>query len=295
MAALTLPLLALLSAAAPAAADRAHAEVLPFALALLSEGDDYRAIGELERFSFLAPDAPETFPALLMIGRAYAHGGKAEDGARWLSRLEPLAPTLQLRADLAVEQGYLQLLSGDAPRAIARLTDALHGPLQPALARDSAARARYLLAWAYLFHGETEQAAQTFEDVPLAEAPELARQARSHAVLPHKSPLLAGALSALVPGLGHLYLGLPGIALAALGWNALFLFATWDALHHRLWGVGASLGFLEGLWYGGAIFGAVSGAEKYNRDAQLDDLERLRSQYEVAPASWPPSPVHRAD
>jgi tetratricopeptide (TPR) repeat protein len=291
--ALTLPLLALL--AATPTPDRAHSEVLPFAYALMADGDYYRAIGELERFAFLAPEAPETFPALLTIGRAYELGGKPEDAARWLGRLEPVATTLQLRGELQVEQGYARYLAGDAPRAIATLSDAVHGPLHFSLARDTFARAQYLLAWALLFHGESGSAAAAFDDVPLPVAPDLASAARGYDQLPRKSPLLAGALSALLPGLGHLYLGLPGIGLAALAWNALFVFATWDALHHHLWGVGASLGFLEGLWYGGAIFGAVSGAEKYNRDAQLNYLDALRTRYDVAPMAWPPSAVHPRD
>jgi len=274
---------------APATLDRAHAEVLPFAYALMQEGDDYRAIGELKRFSFMAPPSEERFSALLAIGRAYELGGKGEDAARWLLRLEPLAITPQRAATLAVEQGYAHLLSGDTGAAIASLDLVLHDPaLGSALTRPQTARARYLLAWSYLFHGQSAEAARAFARVDLPESKDLAAAARHYQHLPTKSPALAGALSAVVPGLGHLYLGMPGIALAAFAWNALFGVATYDAFHHRLFGVGAVLAGLELLWYGGSVFGAVSGAEKYNRDAQLNDLDALKKRYDVAPVSWPP-------
>ncbi|MBS2032871.1 MAG: tetratricopeptide repeat protein [Deltaproteobacteria bacterium] len=277
----------------PNGSDRAHTEVLPYAYALMGEGDYYRAIGELKRFAFLAPNTPETFPALLSIGRAYELGGKASDGAAWLTRLRPLAPTAPLRASLEVELGYARFLSGDAGGAMEVLQNVLlTSNMAQSLPAVQRARAQYLLAWSYLFIGQSEPAANAFHDVPLAEAPALEQAARDYATLPHKSPLLAGALSALVPGLGHLYLGLPGIALAAFAWNALFIFATYDAMHHHLWGVGSVLAGLELLWYGGAVVGAVSGAEKYNRDAQVNYLDALRGKYDVAPVSWPPSPIH---
>lgn len=290
--ALACALLAATAHAEGAQTARARAEVLPFAYALMSEGDYYRAIGELKRFVYLAPDAPEAFPAMLSIGRAYELGGKAADGASWIRRLQAVANTPQLRADMAVELGYAQYLAGDTGAAIEQLSDALHAPdLSRGLSSPQRARAQYLLGWAYLFHGQGEAAAQQFADVPLADARTLADAARGYANTPRKSPLLAGALSAVVPGLGHLYLGMPGIALAAFAWNALFIAATYDAFHHHLYGVGAVLTGLDLLWYGGAVFGAVSGAEKYNRDAQLNYLDDLRSRYDVAPLSWPPSPV----
>lgn len=290
--ALCAALLAAVPARAEPAVDRAHGEVLPFAYALMEEGDYYRAIGELKRFVWMSPGSPEAFPAMLSIGRAYELGGKAQDGADWIRRLNAVATVPRLRADVAVELGYAEYLSGDTGSAIAQLTDALQAPdLARGLSVSQRARAQYLLAWAYLFHGQADAAAQRFADVPLAEAPQLAEAARAYDHLPTKSPVLAGALSAVIPGLGHLYLGMPGIALAAFAWNALFIAATYDAFHHHLWGVGAVLVGLDTLWYGGAIFGAVSGAEKYNRDAQLNDLDALRSRYDVAPTSWPPSRV----
>ena len=88
------------------------------------------------------------------------------------------------------------------------------------------------------------------------------------------TPLAAGLLS-VVPGLGHLYLEEYSVGLTALAWNGLFGYAAYESFRHRRWGVGALLAALELLWYSGTIYGAVSGAERYNRDAVLNYLDRL--------------------
>jgi hypothetical protein len=92
--------------------------------------------------------------------------------------------------------------------------------------------------------------------------------------LPEKSPVLAGLLS-VIPGLGHVYLEEYGIAVTALAWNGLFGYATWDTFQKGYHGAGTLLAALTLLWYSGTVYGAVSGAERYNRDARLNQLDAL--------------------
>jgi tetratricopeptide (TPR) repeat protein len=267
-----------------------HEDVLAFAYSLMEQGDYYRAITEFKRFGFLEPQSPDTFPAYLSIGRAYELGGKPADAATWLQHLEPMAGTPQLHADLLVEVAFAHYLAGASPIAAEDLRMFLENPQQSGTAsHETKERAYYLMGWAYLTSNEVDHAADAFSHLDLPYAHQLAEDAQAHAHLPSKSPVLAGVLSALLPGLGHVYLGQPAIGAAAFGWNALFGFATYDALHHKLWGVGAVLGGLELLWYGGAVFGAISGAFKYNRDAELNHLDELKHKYDPAPPSWPPS------
>jgi hypothetical protein len=40
--------------------------------------------------------------------------------------------------------------------------------------------------------------------------------------------------------------------------------------------------------YSGTVFGAVSGAHKYNRDVRQEALGALRARYDDHPESWPP-------
>ena len=142
--------------------------------------------------------------------------------------------------------------------------------------------AHYLKGCANLQQGRLELAQQDWETVwighPLADrALWLSGQAQRLHQAPEKSPVVAGVLS-FFPGLGHVYLEEYSIAFMALVWNGLFGWATYDAFHKRNYGVGSLLAVLELLWYSGTIYGAISGAYRYNRDVRLNALERLEEE-----------------
>jgi hypothetical protein len=79
------------------------------------------------------------------------------------------------------------------------------------------------------------------------------------------------------------------IGLGALAWNGLFSFALYESIRRDQLGVAVLLGALELLWYSGTIFGAVNGAQKYNRDTRREALEALRARYDDHPEAWPPA------
>lgn len=278
----------MLVAAAP---EGEAAKALAFADALLAEGDYYRAIGEYKRFLFLWPDAPEATAARFSIGLAYLRGGQPEAAlAHYRSLYERYRETLEtasLAEEASLQMGYARYVSGDALGARLHLSRWLHQTRLPP-AHASVQRATYLLGWSRLSLLEPG-AAQTFESLDLEWRPALIEAAKSLNRLPYRSPLLAALLS-VVPGGGHLYLGQAGIALAALAWNALFAYGAFDAVRRGDVGVAVVLGVFEAIWYLGTIFGAVSGAHKFNRDAQLNALEELRARFDDRPESWPPSP-----
>jgi tetratricopeptide (TPR) repeat protein len=85
--------------------------------------------------------------------------------------------------------------------------------------------------------------------------------------LPHKSPGLAGTLSALVPGAGSLYVGRTSEAALAFVVNALLISGTVTAFQEHQDGLGVGLGVFALAFYGGNIYAAVSGAHKYNDQA----------------------------
>jgi hypothetical protein len=288
---LPLAYLALALAGAPAAPSSTEAEeALRFGTALMDAGDYYRAISEFKRVGYLQPGSPEAFACSLAIGRAYEKAGRAPGAAVWLEHLQYETTTPQLRADLLVEMAYARYLAGSAPTAVDDLARFLDDPqVSGSASRDTRQRARYLLGWAEVSSNLLPQAAETFRAVDLPYASALADRVLEGTRRPYRSKLLAGVLSAVVPGLGHVYVGQPLIGLAAFGWNGLFGFATWDAFDHRLWGVGAALGGLDLLWYGASLIGAISAAEEFNRSVESQFLDDLKSHYDVAPTSWPPS------
>lgn len=262
---------------------------LGFARSLDSEGDYYRAIGEYKRFLYLYPDSPLADEARLAIGRAYVHGEQPDAAEAHFLSLAELSPEWRARSQL--ELGWARYASGRSQAAIFSLRSFLRWTdAQDAADTD---RARYLLGWALLAQDDGAAAMEAFASISsLPEKAQLTEAAKSWPSQPRKSPLLAGLLS-VVPGAGHLYIGEPLVGLAALGWNGLFSFALYESIRRDQVGVAVLLGALEMIWYTGTIFGAVSGAQKYNRDVRLQALEGLRARFNDRPETWPPSPVSR--
>jgi tetratricopeptide (TPR) repeat protein len=262
-------------------ASSAHAETpdadayLRFAESLFTERDFYRAITEYKRFLFLNPQSPKAGWVQFRIGESYLEGGKL-DAARFA--FEDLLkvqkdPRLRRWAFLAMarafyKRGMLKQSAGILDQLIPELEDP-----------DLRGHALYLSGCARLKIGEAHKARTAFEGVGAdhqlaGRAGWLSAQMERMEDLPEKSPVLAGMLS-LVPGLGHIYLGEYAVAFTAFCWNGLFGFATYDAFQRGHWGVGALLAALELLWYSGTIYGAVSGAHRYNRDARLNFYDEL--------------------
>ncbi len=255
-----------------------------FADWLFTNGDYYRAIGEYERLLFLHPGGPDAQAATLQIGRAYARGGQIEKAEEVLGRVEQEATEPSIRDEATFEIGYARLKGGEYESAVAalgryvRLDDPAGGPGKP--------RALLLQGLALLRAGGRDEAAvAAFGDAARANV-QLSSTARDLEIAvaalqkaPSKSPVLAGMLSAVVPGLGHVYLGEPWIGLGALVWNGVFAYATYDAFHGGHPGLGVLLAALESVWYGGAIFGGVSGAMRYNRDVRQERLDALEGRY----------------
>ncbi|HEX8825370.1 MAG TPA: tetratricopeptide repeat protein [Archangium sp.] len=265
-------------------------EQLGFAQALLEEGDHYRAIGEYKRFLYLYPESPAADEARLAIARAYVRGGQTEAAVDHLRSLSGRSPEWRTRSLLEV--GWARQAGGDFGAAARTLRSFLseQGPPHSPEQED---RARYLLGWALLNQGEGAGAAEAFAAVSYFPGQKsLTEAARNWNALPRKSPLLAGVLS-VVPGAGHVYLGEPVTGLAAFAWNGLFAFALYESIRREQVGLAVLLGVLESLWYSGTLFGAVSGAQKYNRDVRREALDRLRTGYDAHPEQWPLAPPVR--
>jgi hypothetical protein len=291
--------LALASAAAPPpAACRGAAEAVAFGDWLAERGDYYRAIGEFQRARWLGAGACGEDELALRIARAYVLGEQPEPAAALGRRLVREAADASVRQEAALVLALARLGADDAPSAVA-LSRAVRER-----GDGSAARRSRLVAGIALLREEGRHDEAAAEVAPLREDAELALAARSVEAAaerigraPRKNAALAGVLSALVPGLGHLYLGEPGTAAAAFAVNAVFLWATVDAFRAGHYGIGAAALAVESLWYGGAVFGAVAGAHRQRRDVRelaLEEVEaRVRRERDLLPA--PPALFLRAE
>jgi tetratricopeptide (TPR) repeat protein len=258
---------------APAAAP------LGFAESLFAEGDYYRAISEYKRFLFEHPGDPVAPWVRFRIAEAYLAGGRTETARDLFAelRLEHVTGDARLRHGATLAEARAFYLEGRLVQAAGLLRE-LEGST-PDL--DLLGQARYLSGCVALRGGATGRARTAWLRLPAAH-PLAERALELVAALdlpapPSKSPLLAGLLS-VIPGLGHLYLGEVATGLTAFAWNGLFGAAVFDSFRRGQIGAGSLLAVLELLWYSGTIYGAVAGAERYNRDARESFLERLDRQ-----------------
>lgn len=280
----TLIVATLTAVSAPDALEQAR-QTARFAEHLSQKGDHYRAIGELERALFLAPDAPESTRWSLDIGEAYRLGEQYETAARHFEHVAETRPEARAVALLGAAQSWQG--AGRHESAIARAREAAEsfGP-----GTDDARKARYVEGWSLLLSTDRDaderdrQAAEAFRlargEGPVGEgASQLLNVLPQLEHLPHRSPIVAGALG-LIPGFGHFYIGDVGTGLSALMWNGLFGWALYEAIRAKNYSLAVVLGLFEVMWYGGSITGAIGGAHRFNRDARLnamDDLGRLSS------------------
>lgn len=272
---LSLFLLCLLLLPGAAHARETHRQSLSFADSLFAEGDYYRAITEYKRFLFLSPGDPQAPRAELAIGRSYLAGSRWSQAEAALRRVERDFPGSPQAGRAALLLAEIPFRRGDYPLARSRLQLLLHS-----FAADPVKnKARSLLPWTLIEENRFAEARRellargTPGDRQLAAAlPPLER-------LPRKSPLLAGTLSAVLPGAGQLYAGRPRDAVLALALNGAFIAGAWQSFHNGEQVVGGILLFFEAGWYSGNIYNAVNSTYKLNRDRREAAKERLRQRF----------------
>lgn len=279
------------------------------------EGDYYRAISEYKAFLVSSPGDPRRSRIDMKIAWIYAVGGKPEAAEKllrrlaleektelegWWARLYASEVAMAADEEIRARRGYEEIIADCEPIAAQQGTAA---GVERADCLELMTYARLGLARYYTQADDFDRAAEELSSIPKSapQRPDAGKVASYVATLdiPRKNPTVAGLLS-IVPGLGHFYLEEWGIGIVAMIWNGVFIFATADSFVAGRYGQGTLLGLLEVIWYAGTIFGAVSGAHRFNRDAMLivrdglkKDIDRL-SQDAPWPARFPvqyPTPL----
>ncbi|MBA2660722.1 MAG: hypothetical protein H0U74_00380 [Bradymonadaceae bacterium] len=267
------------------------------------QGDLYRAISEYQTFLFERAGDERAAHVRLKIAWLYGLANEHRSAARLLDAVamanaeEPLGWWSRYYfAHVALNAGRPEIakLAFDEVLSICAQTgrcDELTAQTQLGLADYYAGRHEFVLAAGEL--------AKLPPNAPAAE--EAARISRQllELKIPSKSPAIAGLLS-IVPGFGHLYIEEYGIGMLAMIWNGVFIYGIVDSILAGSYGQALLIGLIESIWYGGTIFGAIAGAQRFNRDAMQivesglrRDVERLRDE-QPWPARFPlayPTPM----
>jgi TolA-binding protein/TM2 domain-containing membrane protein YozV len=256
---------------------------MDFANHLYQAGDYYRAITEYERFAFTYPDHPTVKLARYQIAMSYYMGQRWDQAADRYRSLFELYPNEETGKRSLFMLGEVYLAQKDYLRAIPVFKAYLDA--YPDDDRRDAARIQ--IGRCQLWQREWRLAEETFRsngpDSPLfPQSQGLAAGARGFPLIPKKSPILAGTLSAILPGAGQFYIGRNTDAVISFLLNSIFIWGAAESFHNGNNVAGGILVAFESGWYLGNIFNATSGAHKYNRRVEGDYINQLENQYRIS-------------
>ena len=254
-----------------------------FAENLFAESDFYRAIGEYKRLIFLCPDSEALCEkAYFKIGLSYFRANK------WRNARDAFNAFLVTFTDsrMAGEALYFKAMSeknlslhDDALSTFARILETEKGEYR--------ARAIYQSALVLVDMERWERAGEMFLRVPeesalYDSAGVFSAGLASIGNLPYKSPPVAGALAAVLPGAGHLYTWRSTDALVAFLLNGLFIWSAVELFDDEKYVTGGIVTFFELGWYTGNIYSAVGSAHKFNKRIKEDFLRGLRDRVNLS-------------
>jgi tetratricopeptide (TPR) repeat protein len=268
--------------AQPAGWDPGH--VYAFGMHLFRLGDYYRAVTELKRFTLLFPRHRQHDAAQILIGLALQGDGAYDDAFAHYQRLSQFNGATSAAQVASYKLGELPFEQGQYGLAARNWQRFVNDAPSGALAR----RGTYLLGLSWWFAGQKTEAQGAWSLLPAGgplsdKALALQAEARQLPSPRRKSPAVAGVLSGVLPGTGHLYVGKPLQALTAFLLNGLFLTGAAYALHEGLEGTAAILLFFETGWYLGTINSAAAGAREFNRQQQQAAATHLLDTYSLPP------------
>jgi tetratricopeptide (TPR) repeat protein len=240
----------------------------------LSEGEYYRAVTEYMKFLILFPGSPKGDYALFNMGMAYSRGDEHKKAAdafasvREKYRESALAPAAGFYEGVS----YARLEMPDmAEKSFDRVVK-LYPSSEYA---TTALMGKSLL----LLGGRDIPGCRKELESFLADYPDDARGANVREAItlldrngepPQKSPLLAGVMSALIPGSGHIYAVHYGDGITSLFLNGLFMAGTVVAVRQENYAVAGIVGVIGLPFYFGNIYGAANAATKWNLAVRRD-------------------------
>jgi tetratricopeptide (TPR) repeat protein len=248
----------------------------------MQRGEYQRAVTELERFLHFFPRDERVPKVRALIGLCYLQAKlyeKAREVFDDVSKAYAGKPIEGEALFMIGESYYRQGLYGEAERYFRQVSEESPEP-------EIRNRAAYRLGWCRMKGDRWKEGSESFQKVEPASplypsALDLAGKSLNGMALPSKEPTTAGALSALLPGLGHAYCERYKDGLVAFVLNGLFIWAAYESFHKDQEVLGGILGFLELGWYSGSIYSAVNSAHKYNRAQKDGFLRNLKDDLDV--------------
>lgn len=265
-------------------------KLVPFADYLFDKGEYYRAITEYHRYLFSCLDCHEAPYAEWKIAMAYQNGDQPTDARLHAQNVIKLFP----QSPYAVNAPVLIAASYRAEERYSLAAIELDQFGTKYIQEYRGQEAILLASLQYLRAEDTTSAKEILSELPETsplsnEAQKLINEIDLLNDLPQKNPLLAGSLSAIIPGAGQFYIGKKSDGFIAFVLNGLLLYATYSAFENEEYVTGGLLAVIESGWYFGNIYNAMNGAHQYNRNQRVSVLDNLDLQFTPIPSTDRPS------
>lgn len=253
-----------------------------FADSLFQEGDYLNAAHEYKRLLFLNPDAPQIDFIAFRVAASYQNAGKLEEAIRAYQLLIDTYPKSLLVERAKSNIAQCRVLSGDSGQGLASLERFLSEHKGSSLAP----RAQFTIGMLLMNKGEWAQASRAWNDV-YSTYPEssfakvsdkLARMVKNADTLPLRSPTVAAALSALVPGSGQVYSGRMADGLYTFVGIVMLGSATFYYADQERYEVAIPVGVLSLFFYGNGIYQSIQSAQVFNVQHEAQFRNRLQQE-----------------
>ncbi len=254
---------------------------LKIADAFMEEGEYYRAVTEYKKFLILFPDSAKADYASFEIAMAYFKGEEYGAAARSFLALREKYPD----SGYAIRAEYLGGVSQWKLKNYDRARAALEALFEQHPESEYAPRSLVVICLAALDENKAEvsrQALNRFLDrYPGNPGEEHVREAivqlDRYRELPEKSPVLAGVMSAILPGSGYIYAEHYGDGITAFLINGLFIAGTVTAIHQENYAVAGIVGGVGVPFYLGNIYGSANAAKKWNLGVRNEIIQKIHS------------------
>jgi tetratricopeptide (TPR) repeat protein len=253
-----------------------------FAQSRFDSGAFDEAIAEFNRFIHFFPADRRVPRARFQTGMAHFNTGRFHAAAAIFKQ-----QTADFKDSPLDAEAYFMLSRSHARQGmIEQAMLDLHNLIALSSEKDVIDRARYELGWLHVDQGRWGDAGQAFglisrDNQASFQVADLQQALARSDSIPFKHPTTAGFLS-IVPGGGQLYCNRYQDALTAFLINAGLIWAAWEAFDDEQYALGSVITFVEFGFYAGNIYGAVSGAHKYNRDRVTEFRERLNQRRQIS-------------
>ena len=254
------------------------AQVPDFADSLFQEGDYLNAAHEYKRILFLHPNLPRIDFVAFRVAASYQNAGQLEKAIPAYQFLIDTYPNSSLVERATNNIAQCHILLGHRERGITSLENFLSKHKRS----DLAPLAHFTIGMLHIDKSEWTEAGRVWNDVfstypdsPFAKvSARLARIVKNVDTLPHRSPTVAGVLSAVVPGSGQVYSGKTVDGLYAFMSVAVLGSASVYYTREERYEVAVPVAVLGAFFYGNSIYQGIRAARTFN----LQHEERFRSQ-----------------